>query len=131
MTLSHAAPVQADLITDSMQLAGPADRFHVEPRCRVCRNEQLCKKVNEMLAAGAGYTYILRALGADNACLDKRDRVTIDSVRKHCELHFPVQQAARATYRDILERRARETPSTSSTVWPPRSRPLRSSRRSW
>jgi hypothetical protein len=32
----------------------------------------------------------------------------VDSVRNHCERHFPVQNVARATYRAILERRARE-----------------------
>jgi hypothetical protein len=34
--------------------------------------------------------------------------VTIDSIRNHTVRHFPVQQVARATYRDILERRATE-----------------------
>ena len=34
--------------------------------------------------------------------------MTIDSVRNHCARHFPVQQVARATYRDIVERRAQE-----------------------
>lgn len=51
---------------------------------------------------------ILRALGEDNVKLDKRDQVTIDSIRNHCGRHFPEQQVAGATYRDILERRARE-----------------------
>jgi len=77
-------------------------------RCRVCRNDKVRKKVNDLLASGASYAMILRALGEDNAKLDKRDRVTIDSVRNHCGRHFPVQQVARATYRDILERRAQE-----------------------
>jgi hypothetical protein len=40
--------------------------------------------------------------------LDRRDRLTVDSVRRHCRRHFPIQSVARATYRDILERRARE-----------------------
>ena len=39
--------------------------------------------------------------------LDKCDRVTIDSVRNHCGRHFPVQNVAKATYREILERRAK------------------------
>ncbi|HET9564744.1 MAG TPA: hypothetical protein VFP27_09630 [Mycobacterium sp.] len=34
--------------------------------------------------------------------------MTIDSVRNHCGRHFPVQQTTHATYREILERRARE-----------------------
>ena len=58
--------------------------------------------------AGAGYAFIVRALGDDNAGCNRRDLVTIDSVRNHCERHFPVQQVARATYRDIVERQARE-----------------------
>ena len=37
-----------------------------------------------------------------------RTRITIDSVRTHTTKHFPVQSVAKATYRDILERRARE-----------------------
>jgi hypothetical protein len=40
--------------------------------------------------------------------LDKCDRVTIDSIRNHATRHFPVQQVARATYREIVERRAQE-----------------------
>jgi hypothetical protein len=34
--------------------------------------------------------------------------VTIESIRNHTVRHFPVQQVARATYRDILERRAKD-----------------------
>ena len=91
---------------ESMALV-PRNVF-LEPRCRVCRNDLVRKKVNDMLAAGSGYAFIVRALGEDNANCDRRDLVTIDSVRNHCERHFPVQQVARATYRDILERRAQE-----------------------
>ena len=59
-------------------------------------------------APGASYAMIVRALGEDNAELDKCDRVTIDSVSNHCGRHFPVQNVAKATYREILERRAKE-----------------------
>jgi hypothetical protein len=82
--------------------------FQLEPRCRVCRNDQVRKKVNDLLASGASYAYIVRALGEDNANLDGRDRITVDSVRNHTARHFPVQNVARATYREILERRAKE-----------------------
>jgi hypothetical protein len=51
---------------------------------------------------------ILRAIWDDNTRLDKRDRVTIDSIRNHTARHFPVQNVAQATYRRILERRAQE-----------------------
>ena len=69
---------------------------------------QVRKKVNDLLAAGASYAQIVRALAAGNVELNEKDRVTIDSVRNHCARHFPVQQVARVTYREILERRARE-----------------------
>ncbi len=61
-----------------------------------------------MLAAGASYAMIQRALEEDNAKLEKPDRVTIDSIRNHTVRHFPVQNVAKATYRAILERRAQE-----------------------
>jgi hypothetical protein len=61
-----------------------------------------------MLATGLSYTMITRAVEEDNATSDKRDRVTIDSIRNHTARHFPVQNVAQATYRRILERRAQE-----------------------
>ena len=74
----------------------------------MCRNDLVRKKVNDLLASGASYAMILRALRDDNAELHKRDRVTIDSIRNHTARHFPVQNIAKATYREILERRAQE-----------------------
>ena len=74
----------------------------------MCRNDVLRKKVNDHLATGASYAMIVRALAADNAELDTRDRVTLDSVRTHATKHFPVQSVAKAAYRDIVERRAQE-----------------------
>jgi hypothetical protein len=64
--------------------------------------------VNDLLATGASYAMVLRALGDDNAKLEKGDRVTIDSIRNHTVRHFPVQQVAGAPYREVLERRAKE-----------------------
>jgi hypothetical protein len=104
----HAmVPAHVNEIVESMELV-PRNGFHREPRCRVCRDDELRTKVNDLLASGASYAYIVRALGEDNAKRDVRDRVTLDSVRNHCTRHFPVQHAARATYREILERRAQE-----------------------
>ena len=97
-----------DKTTESIEFAARINGFHLEPRCRTCRHDQVRTKVNDLLATGASYAMILRALGEDNAKLDKRDRVTIDSIRNHCTRHFPVQSVARDTYRDILERRATE-----------------------
>ena len=78
----------------------------------MCRNDVLRKKVNDMLATGASYAMVLRALAADNAELDKSDRVTIDSVRNHTVRHFPVQNVAKATYRESSNAGQRRTAST-------------------
>ncbi len=106
MSVSQALSTPVDEIMESLELFS-RNGFHLEPRCRVCRNDQVCKKVNGLLATGSSYAMIVRALVADNAELDKCDRVTIDSVRNHCARHFPVQSVAKATYRQILERRAK------------------------
>ena len=108
MSVSHALATPVDETVESSALAPRINGFHLEPRCRVCRNDLVRKKVNDLLATGASYAMVLRALGEDNAALDKGDRITIDSVRNHCGRHFPVQNVAKATYRRILERRAQE-----------------------
>ena len=92
---------------ESMELV-PHNGFHLEPRCRICRNDSMRRKVNQLLAIAAPYAGIVRALAPDNAELDTRDRVTIDSIRTHATKHFPVQSVAKANYRDIVERRAQE-----------------------
>ena len=91
MTIPQAILDDVDESVASIELAPYINGFHLEPRCRVCRNDQVRKKVNDLLATGASYAKILRTLGEDNAKLDKRDRVTIDSIRNHCTRHFPVQ----------------------------------------
>jgi hypothetical protein len=108
MTLPQAALSVPDETAASIVSVPQIDRFHLEPRCHVCRNDVVRKKVNDLLASGASYAQIIRTLGDENAGLDKCDRVTIDSIRRHAERHFPVQNVAKATYREILERRAKE-----------------------
>jgi hypothetical protein len=61
-----------------------------------------------MLAVGTPYWAYCATSFYENAKLDPHDRVTIDSIRNHTSRHFPVQQVARATYREILERRAQD-----------------------
>ena len=63
MTLSQALATPVDEIMDSMALA-PRNGFHLEPRCRVCRNDLVRKKVNDLLASGASYAMVVRALAA-------------------------------------------------------------------
>jgi len=79
MSVSETVLAPVDEITESSALV--PRRFHLEPRCRVCRNDLVRKKVNDLLASGASYAMIVRALTADNAELDKCDRVTVDSIR--------------------------------------------------
>ncbi len=97
-----------DVLDESIELPPSINEFHIEPRCRVCRDDEVRKKVNDLLATGTSFAMVLRALGEDKTAPGKADRVTIDSVRNHAARHFPVQQVARATYREIVERRARE-----------------------
>jgi len=67
MTLSQTVVDSVDNNVQSMQLAPKINGFHLEPRCRVCRNDQVRTKVNDLLATGASYAMVLRALGEDNA----------------------------------------------------------------
>jgi hypothetical protein len=108
MTVSETISDSVSETVDSTTLAALFRRLPLEPRCRVWRNDVLRAKVNGLLAAGASYAMILRTIEDDNTKLDKRDRVTIDSIRNHTARHFPVQNVAKATYREILERRAKE-----------------------
>ena len=47
----------------------------------MCRNDGVRRKVNQMLAMGAPYAGIVRALAADNAEFDDRNRIALDSIR--------------------------------------------------
>ena len=100
MTLSHTAVGMSDQTAPLLALQ--INGSHVEARCHVCRSDGVRRRVNDLLASGASYASTLRALGDDAV------GVTTDSIRRHAERHFPVQNAARATYREILERRAQE-----------------------
>jgi hypothetical protein len=93
----------SDESMESMELSPGINGFHLEPRCRVCRNDEVRKKVNDLLARGSSYAMIVRALGEQNAAA-----VSVNSIRNHASRHFPVQNVAKATYREIVERRARE-----------------------
>jgi hypothetical protein len=79
------------------------DTFRPEPRCHVCRTDSIREQVNAMLARGSSHAHIVRAVATDGA-----GELSLDSVRNHASRHFPVQNAAQATYREIVERRAAE-----------------------
>jgi len=46
------------------------------------------RRFNDLLASGASYATVLRAVGDDNTTLEQRDPVTIDSIRNHANRHF-------------------------------------------
>ena len=90
------------------ELATRINGLPVEPRCRVCRNDEVRQKVNDLLSGGASYAMILRALEQDNAKLDT-------ARAGHDRFDPPPHQAALpgAERREghlprILERRAQE-----------------------
>ena len=104
-TLVPIEPVAAEHGSSPPALSA-VKTIYLEPRCRICRNDLVRNTVNQLLASGASYAMIARQVANPDG--DPRDRVTIDSVRNHTSRHFPVQNAARATYRQILEQRAQQ-----------------------
>jgi hypothetical protein len=108
MSTLVADPLPASQVIDPERLEKLMEGLHLEPRCRVCRNDTVRQNVNALLGSGATYRAVLRAIGEDNDKLDERDRVTISSIRNHTTRHYPVQNAAKASYRAILEERAKE-----------------------
>ena len=83
MSVSEAASGVVDESVNSTELAPGGDGFHLQPRCRICRNDQVRTKVNDLLATGASYAMVLRALGDDNVKLEQNDRVTIFDPQPH------------------------------------------------
>ena len=58
MTLSQALATPVDETMESIGVGPAHNGFHLEPRCRVCRNDQVRKKVNDLLATGASYAMV-------------------------------------------------------------------------
>ena len=52
MSVSEAFRGVVDESVASMELAPVINGFHLEPRCRICRNDSLRTKVNDLLATG-------------------------------------------------------------------------------
>jgi hypothetical protein len=52
MSLSQALATPVDEIMESSALV-PRNGFRIEPRCRVCRLDEMRTKVNDMLATGS------------------------------------------------------------------------------
>ena len=131
MTVSEAVSDPVEESVESMELA-TRNGFHLEPRCRVCRNDHVRGKVNQILASGS-------PLRGHSPCTRGGQRRGSPSVIGSRSTQFETTAAGifqsktspkRPTGRSSNAGLGR-TASTSSRVWPRRSRPLRSSRRSW
>lgn len=85
----------------------PKYKFRHETRCRVCR-AGAADAVNRLLANGHTYADTLRIMDVANQMLPDDQKMTYDSIYNHAKKHFPVQDAAKAVYRKVLERRAEE-----------------------
>src|SRR6478609_5504835 len=70
MTVTEAITQSVSATGESVELPAFLHLFPLEPRCRVCRNDRLRTKVNDMLTTGVSYAMILRALQKDNDQLD-------------------------------------------------------------
>ena len=53
MSMSEAFHGVVNQSVASMESAPAINGFHRESRCRICRNEQVRTKVNDLLASGA------------------------------------------------------------------------------
>lgn len=93
---------------EKVRVAGREYKFVPETRCRVCQEESSRTLVNRLLSAGLTYQAIVNALEPLNAVRPKNNKINYSSVWQHARRHFPIEEAARAVYREILEKRAAE-----------------------
>lgn len=103
-------PLDDDVLrqVERIRLAGREYKFVPETRCRVCQDESSRTLVNRLLSLGLTYQGIVNALEPINAARPKNNKINYSSVWQHARRHFPIEEAARAVYRQILERRAAE-----------------------
>jgi hypothetical protein len=79
-----------------------------EYRCRVCRDEDVRKLVNRLIANGLSYQAIEECLEPINATRPQKKRILYTSIWNHAQRHFDVQEPSRHIYRLLMERRAAE-----------------------
>jgi hypothetical protein len=92
---------------------GPAFRYELEPRCKLCSaadpaselpdGEAVLRTVDSLAVKGATHASILEAIGPMVREWPEADRPHYSSVRRHVQRHLGADAAA---VREILERRA-------------------------
>lgn len=84
------------------------DLFRPATNCRICSTEGAAGVTNKMLSYGATYKDIMVALEPLNSRRPKGDKITINVIGHHARNHFPLEEAASAVYRKLIEKRAEE-----------------------
>lgn len=84
------------------------DLFRPAAQCRICQTEGATPVVNKMLSHGATYNDILGVLQPLNLRRAKNEQININSIGHHARNHFPLEEAANAVYRKLVEKRAAE-----------------------
>jgi hypothetical protein len=74
-------------------------------RCRICNNPEARELVNRCLSHLMSVQATVDSCRALNAQRPKNAQITYDAVRWHATHHFNVQEPARASWRNIMERR--------------------------
>ena len=86
MSVSEAARGVVDESVASTELALGTNGFHLEPRCRICRNDQVRTKVNDLLATGASYAMVLRAIRIRRPRLSAGTGLSAPDMDRICEI---------------------------------------------
>lgn len=84
------------------------DLFRPAARCRICQTEGAASVTNKMLSYGATYQDVLDILQPLNLRRPKNDQINLNSISNHARKHFPLEEAANAVYRKLIEKRAEE-----------------------
>lgn len=82
------------------------DLFKPATQCRICQTEGASEVTNKMLSYGATYQDVMNVLQPLNLRRPKDDQLTINSISHHARTHFPLEEAASAVYRKLVEKRA-------------------------
>ena len=98
--------VEAEILalSESQQV----DLFRPAAQCRICQTEGASEVTNKMLSHGATYADVMSVLEPLNLRRPKNDQITISSIGHHARNHFPLEEAANAVYRKLVEKRAAE-----------------------
>lgn len=84
------------------------DLFRPAARCRICQTEGAAQVTNKMLSHGATHADVMMVLKPLNLRRAKDDQITLNVIGHHARNHFPLEEAANAVYRKLIEKRAAE-----------------------